>query len=374
MVDRIDRNRVRRSTAAAPAAGPGRTPRVVRGLTAVVAVECLVGVLVRGDRVGPVLSGRGRPVDYLAVAGLGWLLTLAVVALVASRHVRELGRLVTAQGEHLAATEEPRRRRAAAADRTHEVLSHPDLLAIALQPVVGLADGRWSGCEALARFPGEPAPDRWFAEAHDAGLGVSLELLAVRRAVTALACLPAGVGLSVNASPALVLDPAFAEELGRCDDLDRMTVEITEHAAVARYEDIADALAPHRARGLRLAVDDTGAGYASFAHVLRLRPDVVKLDRSLLADIDHDAARRAFVTAVVLMALELAAEVTAEGVETPAELETLCSLGVDAVQGYLLARPSTEPAVWASWATRDWAAPGQVAIDLRPRPHGVTYG
>ena len=374
MVDRVDRNRARRSTSAAPAARTERTRRVVRGLTAAVAVECVVAVLVRGDRVGPVLTGRGRPVDYLAVAGLGWLLTLAVVALVATRHVRELGRLVTAQGEHLAATEEPRRRRAAAADRTHEVLSHPDLLAVALQPVVGLADARWSGCEALARFPREPAPDRWFAEAHDAGLGVSLELLAVRRAVTALACLPAGVGLSVNASPALVLDPAFAEELGRCDDVGRLTVEITEHAAVARYEDIADALAPHRARGLRLAVDDTGAGYASFAHVLRLRPDVVKLDRSLLADIDHDAARRAFVTAVVLMALELAAEVTAEGVETPAELETLRSLGVDAVQGYLLARPSTEPAVWASWATRDWAAPGQVAIDLRPRPHGVTYG
>ena len=90
--------------------------------------------------------------------------------------------------------------------------------------------------------------------------------------------------------------------------------------------------------------------------MLRLRPDIVKLDRSLLADIDHDAARRAFVTAIVLMALELDATVTAEGVETAAELDTLRSLGVDTVQGYLLARPSSDPRVWASWAKRDWLA------------------
>jgi EAL domain-containing protein (putative c-di-GMP-specific phosphodiesterase class I) len=210
---------------------------------------------------------------------------------------------------------------------------------------------------------------------------VSLELLAVRRAVQSLRRLPEGVRLSVNASPALVLDPAFDEVLRGCDALDRLTVEITEHAAVSGYEDIRVALAPHRRRGLQLAVDDTGAGYASFAHVLRLRPDVIKLDRSLLADIDHDAAARAFVTAVVLMALELGAEVTAEGVETPAELDTLRTLGVDAVQGYLLARPSTEQAVWSTWATRDWsahpsawsAAPS-AGVDLRPSMRDATYG
>lgn len=346
-----------------------RALRVLHVLLAAVAAEAVLAVAVvavRGDRLGPVLAGRIDRVDYLAVAGLGSLVALVVVARQVSRYVAELARRVTAQQEHLAATEEPRRRRAAAARRTSEVLARPDLLAIALQPVVDLAGPRWTGCEALARFPGQPATERWFAEAHDAGLGVPLELLAVRRAVQSLPCLPAAVGLSVNASPALVLDAGFAAELTGCARLDRLTVEITEHAAVARYEDIAAALEPHRARGLRLAVDDTGAGYASFAHVLRLRPDVVKLDRSLLADIDHDAARRAFVTAVVLMALELGAEVTAEGVETPAELETLRSLGVDAVQGFLLARPSTQPTEWAAWASRDWSTAGRSPVDLRP--------
>lgn len=364
--------------------------RPERLLLVAVVLECLVALVVGGDRVGVVVAGRARPVDYLAVAALCWLPVLAAVALRTARHVRATARRLATQDEHLAATEEPRRRRAAAADRTHEVLSCPDLLGIALQPVVDLAEARWTGCEALARFPREPGPDRWFADAHDAGLGVRLELLAVRRAVSSLADLPAEVGLSVNASPALVLDPSFADVLRGCPALDRLTVEITEHAAVSGYEDIRAALEPYRRRGLRLAVDDTGAGYASFAHVLRLRPDVIKLDRSLLADIDHDAAARAFVTAVVLMALELGAEVTAEGVETPAELDTLRTLGVDAVQGYLLARPSTEHAVWQTWQTRDWAAqgaspslavPGSAAdtrppdaVDLRPRPHGVTYG
>jgi EAL domain-containing protein (putative c-di-GMP-specific phosphodiesterase class I) len=90
---------------------------------------------------------------------------------------------------------------------------------------------------------------------------------------------------------------------------------------------------------MRLAVDDTGAGYASFAHVLRLRPDDIKLDRSLVAGIDSDAARRAFVTAIVLLALELEAAVTGEGVETPGELATLNTLGVDRAQGYHLGSP-----------------------------------
>ena len=307
-----------------------RALRVLRVVLAVVAAEAVVAVVVSGDRLAPVLTGRGRPVDYLAVAALGSLAGVALLTRHVSRHVAELGRRVTAQAEHLAATEEPRRRRAAASGRTHDLLSHPELLGIALQPVVDLAESRWTGCEALARFPHAPAPDRWFAEAHDAGLGVSLELLAVRRAVTSLPCLPPGVGLSVNASPALVLDPGFAAELAGSTEPGRLTVEITEHAAVARYEDIAEALAPHRARGV--------------------------------------------VTAVVLMALELGAEVTAEGVETAAELDTLRSLGVDAVQGYLLARPSTDQADWAAWATRDWSTPGSAPVDLRPRARGVTYG
>jgi predicted signal transduction protein with EAL and GGDEF domain len=108
---------------------------------------------------------------------------------------------------------------------------------------------------------------------------------------------------------------------------------------------------------LRLAVGDTGAGYASFAHVLSLRPDDIKLDRSLVAGIDSDAARRAYDTAIVLLALELGAAVTGEGVETPDELATLNTLGVDRAQGYHLGRPTLSRATWDSWQQRRWLPP-----------------
>jgi len=249
----------------------------------------------------------------------------------------------------------PRRRLAAIVHRTEQVLADRDALQIALQPIVDIESDRWVGVEALARFPDNDPPERWFAEAHEAGIGVALEKRVVQDALLLLAHLPPDVRLSVNASPALILDPGFAEIMhGLGADRERVTIEITEHAAVARYEDIRAALLPDRECGLRLAVDDTGAGYASFAHVLLLRPDVIKLDRSLLVDIAHDGARRAFVTAIVLLALELDAEVTAEGVETGVELDVLRSLGVDTVQGYLLARPSVEPGDWAGWAVRNW--------------------
>lgn len=289
----------------------GGAGRFVRALVVVVTVECGIALIVRTVSAYRVAEGRGSATDYLAAGGVLWILVLAVSALLVARRVEALGRRVRARDVDLETLAEPRRRLASIMHRTGRVLATPQDLQIALQPIVDLESGRWVGVEALARFPDNDPPERWFAEAHEAGMGVALE---------------------------------------------RITIEITEHAAVARYEDIRAALLPHRERGVRLAVDDTGAGYASFAHVLLLRPDVIKLDRSLLTEIAHDAARRAFVTAIVLLALELDAAVTAEGVETMAELDVLRSLGVDTVQGYLVARPSVEPGDWAAWAVRNWPA------------------
>lgn len=328
---------------------------LVRLLVVVVAVECGIALVARTTSAWQIVVGDARPIDYLATAGLVWVVVLALSALVVSRHVQDLERQVSAQGAHLAATEGLRRRLTAIVHRTERLLADPDGLQIALQPIVDVETGEWCAVEALARFPDNRSPDLWFAEAHEVGLGIVLERRALERAVSTLPLLPARVTLSVNASPAMVLDRGLAEVLDGCGAArSRLVVEVTEHAAVSGYEEIRAALLPHRELGLQLAVDDTGAGYASFAHVLRLRPDIIKLDRSLLADIDHDGARRAFVTAIVLMALELDARVTAEGVESAAELDTLRSLGIDTVQGYLLARPSADPAVWAGWAGRDW--------------------
>ncbi len=330
------------------------------------------------------LVGRGGAPDqpdepyeqFLAAGGLAAAVVLAGAAVLAVRRVRELARQLDVHRGHLAETAEARRRLTSIVHRTERLLGDPAAPEVALQPIVDLATGRWVAVEALARFPGGEPPDRWFADAHEAGVGTTLERRALERAIDLLPRLPAGVELSVNASPALVLDPAFGPLLDRCGDAGtRLVVEITEHESVARYEDIRAALLRHRQRGVRLAVDDTGAGYSSFAHVLRLRPDVIKLDRSLLVDIERDGARRAFVTAIVLMALELGARVTAEGVESAAELDVLATLGVDTVQGFLLARPSCDPAVWARWQDRDWLAhTGAAARGHRVRPLDTTYG
>lgn len=261
-----------------------------------------------------------------------------------------------------------RRRLVATVHRVRRLVESEESLDVALQPIVDLSTGLLSGLEALARFPDGKPPEVWFAEAHEAGVGVQLEMLALRAQVSLLqvdGALPRDSYLSVNASPALILDAGFHALMRSTGvPLHRLVLEVTEHSAVSSYDQIRAELLPYRERGMRLAVDDTGAGYASFNHVLRLRPEIIKLDRSLLTDIDTDPARRAFVTAIVLLALELDSSVVAEGVERRAELDTLRSLGVDAAQGYLLARPQVSPAVWRAWAGRNWLAHVGSAIVL----------
>jgi len=231
---------------------------------------------------------------------------------------------------------------------------------MALQPIITMATGRLAGVEALARFRDGRGPDVWFGEARQAGCDLELELLAARRALSLIGELDDDAYLSINASPTLIEDPGFDEML-REVDVSRLVIEITEHVAVGRYDTLDVALAPHRQRGLRVAVDDTGAGYASFNHVLQLRPEIIKIDRGVVARTAKDAAARALVTAVVRLAQELDASVVGEGIESRLEFHTLHVLGLTCGQGYYLARPTTDPVAWTSWPAHDWhAAPSAV--------------
>jgi len=94
-----------------------------------------------------------------------------------------------------------------------------------------------------------------------------------------------------------------------------------------------------RQHGVRLAVDDTGSGFSSFAHIVKLAPDIIKLDIDLVSGIDLDPVRRSLATAVVAFAAETGAKVTAEGIESAAELACVKSLGIHYGQGYFLGRP-----------------------------------
>lgn len=191
------------------------------------------------------------------------------------------------------------------------------------------------GFEALARFAVEPrrTPDVWFAEAAAVGLLIDLELMAVGAALAQFDRLPAGVHLSVNLSPESVMSPRLAATLAGYP-LERIVIEVTEHAPVEDYEILNAALGNLRAQGCRLAIDDAGAGFASLRHILRLAPDVIKLDISLTRGLDHDRARRALATALISFANEIGATIVAEGIETVAEVDALRALGVAFGQGY----------------------------------------
>lgn len=218
---------------------------------------------------------------------------------------------------------------------------HPDALNVVYQPIFDLTTRQRRGLEALARFTPEPyrTPDVWFAEAWEVGLGVDLEVMALRVALQALESLPDDELLALNVSPETVCSPKFAEAMP-AGAHPRLVLEVTEHAPVADYQRLASHLEEHRRAGLRLAVDDAGAGYSSLHHILDLAPDIIKLDMSLTRNVHLDPRRRALVAALIPFANEIGATVIAEGIEVEDELDMLCSFGASWGQGYLLAKPA----------------------------------
>jgi PAS domain S-box-containing protein len=233
-----------------------------------------------------------------------------------------------------------------------EILRTEDLT-IAFQPILDLRTGQVTGVEALSRFPSRPSvpPDVVFAEADNAGLGSELELLAIRKALLEARCLDASLHVALNVSPGVLTNPSLLDAIVASGlDPTRIIIEVTEHVSVADYTVLAHPRQRLRELGIRLAVDDAGSGYASLRHIVTLAPEVIKIDRALVTDLDADRARRALVGAVVAFAKEMGATtVIGEGVETRAELDALIALGVDAAQGYYLGRPTLSASDWRRW-------------------------
>jgi EAL domain-containing protein (putative c-di-GMP-specific phosphodiesterase class I) len=223
------------------------------------------------------------------------------------------------------------------------VLAEPERVRPAFQPIFDLRQGVVAGFEMLARFeaPVNATPLEWFAAARARGLGPRLEALLVAAGLRARTTLPQSCFLAVNLSPAALLSREVADVLER-RDLGGVVVEITETASEPDYPRLEHSLDRLRDAGADVAVDDTGAGYASLRHVLRLRPSFVKLDRELVSDIDRDPAKLALVEAMGSLASRMDAWVVAEGVERSQEREALAALGVPLAQGFGLARPGRE--------------------------------
>lgn len=220
-----------------------------------------------------------------------------------------------------------------------------DELTMVYQPIVDLREGRVVGAEALARFAARPRrpPNAWFADAVSVGRLVELEVMAARVALAELDRLPSEAYLSVNLSPETVCSPSLYEALNKGVDIGRVVLEMTENAPVDDYEALGEALRHLRGGGIRLAIDDVGAGFSSLRHVVRLHPDFMKLDLTLTAGIDSDRTRQALVSTLVSFASQIGITLVAEGVETHGQLETLRALGVPYGQGFYLGRPGPVP-------------------------------
>lgn len=210
------------------------------------------------------------------------------------------------------------------------------------QPIVELSSGAVVGYEALTRFHDKADPAERFAAARDAGLGRVLEQATMQAALDEAEALPQEAWLALNVSADLALHGTRLRRLVS-DQTRSLVLEITEHEPVADPAAIRGAVVRlgDQLRTLRIAVDDAGAGFNGLRFILDLAPDLIKLDRALIIDIEKDPAKQALVVGMRHFANKLGAQLIAEGVETEAALATLNTLGVTYGQGHLLGRPET---------------------------------
>ena len=209
--------------------------------------------------------------------------------------------------------------------------------ATVFQPIVRLCDGHAVGFEALTRFGHRATPTQVFEAAARCGLGTRLELATMERALAAASQLPAGTWVSVNVS---------TRTLGHTDDVQRLladadrpvVLELTEHEPVDDYAMLRRAL--HAMGDVRLAIDDTGSGFASLRHVMELRPAFIKADRVWVHGAAQDPCRRAIVSGLRSLAESTGGELIVEGVERACDRAALSALGVSLAQGFLLGEPA----------------------------------
>lgn len=206
-----------------------------------------------------------------------------------------------------------------------------------LQPIVAFADGRVVGHEALTRGPAGHALEsagHLFDAAARTGLSVAVERAAALRAVDWAERLPAGAWLSLNTSVPLLMQADFRRAVARPG----VVVEITEHLPIEQAPDLLPALAELRAGGARIALDDTGCGFADAAAAAILRPDIVKLCITVIRGVSRDPAILPELCRTIASFRELGAQILAEGVETAEQADILRPLGIELAQGWLFGR------------------------------------
>jgi diguanylate cyclase (GGDEF)-like protein/PAS domain S-box-containing protein len=226
-----------------------------------------------------------------------------------------------------------------------------DQLSLAFQPLVAAADGKMRGFEALVRWlhptRGEISPDVFIPVAESTGLIQQLGAWALHKACVAAASWPWDLQVSVNVSPAQLENddlPAVVESALASSELpaSRLELEVTETALLGSTERVSVIFAKLKTLGVGLALDDFGAGWSSLATLRTFPFDRIKIDRSFIASIESDARSVAIVRAVLSLGQALEVPVTAEGVETQAQLVALRQMGCAELQGFYLGHPHAE--------------------------------
>jgi len=227
------------------------------------------------------------------------------------------------------------------------VLADPARIRMDFQPILDVRFARTAGWEVLARFEvrGAPGPEHWFAAAHAHGLGVALEAVTMRRALSALRMRTPGTFMSVNVSPAALDDAGVVDLIADNAPLTGLVIELTEHTTPPEFGPSPWTAACRRLRelGATIAIDDIGKGYGEMLQILQLHPQIIKIDKAIVGLVAEDPAHRAMLRFLGLFADEIDAWLLAEGVETRAQLAALQALGIPLAQGWLVGLPDAVP-------------------------------
>ncbi|MGI5120492.1 putative bifunctional diguanylate cyclase/phosphodiesterase [Marinactinospora thermotolerans] len=233
--------------------------------------------------------------------------------------------------------------------RLRQALADREFL-LEYQPVVDLESSRVTAVEALVRWRDEDGlvgPDEFLGPAEESGLIVPLGEWILREACAKVALWRAAdwdIGLAVNLSVKQILSPRFVETVaGVLADTglpaDALTLEVDEEVLLENPGDAVASLAELRGLGVRLAIDDFGMGYASLAHLRRLRVDEIKIDPSFIRDLGNDGTVTLLTSTIIRLGQDLGVRVIAEGIESMEQLERLRAMGCVYGQGFLVAGP-----------------------------------
>ncbi len=229
----------------------------------------------------------------------------------------------------------------------NQIIKNKDIALLA-QPIVELNSNHEVACEILTRGPvgtDLESPLNLFALARQTGLLYELEMIVLEKIMQKLTVMESSKNIFINFTPITVGNARFFHDFQALlqeyysVSPKKLVLEITERDSIDNLEFISSNIKKLRELGIRIAVDDTGAGYASLHTIIEIMPDVIKIDRSVIQDIDLNSVKESMLKGLLLIAKDIGSTVVAEGIENEKEAMILSKNKVDLAQGYFYARP-----------------------------------